>query len=68
MDQQQLHDPMIASTKPYPDESNREAIEQMLLHAFEFAVRSGLIEEPSLQVEDMPVAGFPVPVITMEVA
>lgn len=57
-----------ASRKPFPDESNREGIEQMLLHAFEFAVESGLITPDGLLVEEMPVAGFPVPVLTMKAA
>jgi hypothetical protein len=63
-------DPMstpIISNKPFPDESNREAIEQMLLHSFEWAVASGLIAPDGMKVEEMPVAGFGVPVMTMEV-
>jgi len=66
--------PVITSNKPFPDESNREAIEQMLLHAFEFAVRSGfltpdgtLLAVDQVQVEDLPIAGFGVPVVTMNV-
>lgn len=56
------------NNKPLPDESNREGIERMLLHAFEFAVRSGLIDPETLKVEDLPVAGFPVQILTMRVA
>lgn len=33
----------IKSNKLLPDESNREGIQRMLLHAFEFAVQSGLL-------------------------
>lgn len=57
----------LTSVKPLPDESNREGIEQMLRHAFDFAVESGFIDPETLQVEEMPVAGFAVPVITMKV-
>lgn len=38
--------------KTEPDESNRAAIEAMLLHAYEFAVERGLVEQlPAVAVE-----------------
>jgi hypothetical protein len=38
----------LISKKPFPDESNREGIERMLLHAFEFALESGLFTAEGL--------------------
>ena len=32
--------------KPHPDESNRAAIEQMLLHCYEWGVANGYITVP----------------------
>lgn len=33
-----------AAMKPLPDESNRPAIEEMLLHSYEFALAMGLAQ------------------------
>ena len=65
----------MISKKPFPDESNREGIERMLLHAFEFALESGFLREDGgqwflgdVRVEDLPVAGYGVPVVSMDVS
>ncbi len=41
----------ISSSKPFPDESNREGIEQMLLHAFGWAVESGFLKPDGTKAE-----------------
>ncbi len=42
IDPQTLDTQPAMSIKSLPDESNREAIEEMLLHSYEFAVAMGL--------------------------